>query len=271
MRKATLHLPVIAADPKSPLRTAWFLTGNRFWHLTLFCAWSLRKATRTRWRIGLVDDGSLHPGQVESFHHHFEEVRLVGHAEALSRLEEKLPGERYPFLHGQWHTYPNIRKLIDPHLAHAGWNLVLDSDMLFFRHPTALLEWLDRPAGPLHAVDHETSYGYPDSLLRERAGCPVPPLVNVGLTGLDGNGLDWDWLEATCREWITRHGTHYYLEQALIAVLVARADSRTILPAEDYVTLPMPPEAIERRAVLHHYVAQSKKWYFLHSWQSLVA
>ncbi|MDX6766276.1 MAG: hypothetical protein SFU85_05755 [Candidatus Methylacidiphilales bacterium] len=271
MRKAALHLPIITADPQTPLRTIWFLTGQRFWHLTLFCAWSLRRATSSRWRICLIDDGSLQPGRTELFHDHFEEVRVIGRTEALSRLEAELPRERYPFLHRQWHTYPNIRKLIDPHLAHVGWNLVLDSDMLFFRNPGLLLEWLDQPATPLHAVDHETSYGYPDQTLQEWAGCKVPPLVNVGLTGLDGSILDWDWLEAMCRDWITRHGTHYYLEQALIATLVARAGARTILPADDYVTLPVLPEAIERRAVLHHYVASSKKWYFRHSWQSLLA
>ncbi|MDB6165383.1 MAG: glycosyl transferase family 2, partial [Lacunisphaera sp.] len=68
-----------------------------------------------------------------------------------------------------------------------------------------------------------------------------------------------------------REGTSYYLEQALIAMLVAGRDC-AVAPAADYVTLPQPPEALECRAVMHHYVAESKRWYFQRNWrQALLA
>jgi hypothetical protein len=31
--------------------------------------------------------------------------------------------------------------------------------------------------------------------------------------------------------------------------------------------MPVPPEARDCRAVMHHYVAASKRWYFQHNWQ----
>jgi hypothetical protein len=42
---------------------------------------------------------------------------------------------------------------------------------------------------------------------------------------------------------------------------------REAIPAGDYVTLPVPPEAAECRAVMHHYVDLSKKHYFRENWK----
>jgi hypothetical protein len=39
------------------------------------------------------------------------------------------------------------------------------------------------------------------------------------------------------------------------------------LSGEDYLVLPGEAEAHSRSAVLHHYVANSKKWYFRHCWR----
>jgi hypothetical protein len=269
MRRQAFSLRPIEPDPASPARALWFLTGRRFWHLTLFCAWSLRRTSRSRLHLHLIDDGTLRPDHTAPFAHHFEKITVITKDDARSRLHQCLPANRYPFIHQQWLTYPNLRKLIDPHLAAPRWNLVLDSDLLFFRKPEALLEWINLPDRPLHAVDSETSYGYPSPVLDELAGAPVPPLVNVGLTGLDGSKIDWDFIESICRQLITTHGTHYFLEQALIAILMARAPARMILPAEDYVTLPTPPEATDCRAVMHHYVALSKRWYFRDNWKKI--
>lgn len=65
---------------------------------------------------------------------------------------------------------------------------------------------------------------------------------------------------------ITQEKTSYYLEQALIAMLVAGRPC-AIAPVADYVTLPKPPEAHACKAVMHHYVAHSKRWYFQQNWR----
>ena len=173
-------------------------------------------------------------------------------------------------LRERWLNYPNLRKLIDPHLASTGWKLVIDSDLLFFRPPTLLLEWLDSPSQPLHAVDCETSYGYNRATLNQLAGAPLAELVNVGLCGLNSSELDWEKIEHWCAELIRSEGTHYYLEQALVAMLVAGRNC-TVAPAADYVTQPNASEAIACQAVMHHYVANSKRWYFQTNWRHALA
>lgn len=268
MEAAARRLPVPAAGT-GPTLELHLLTGRRFWYQTAFCLWTLAQQTRRPLAPVVYDDGSLNDDTRAPLQRLFPACRFVSRDESQMRLDEHLPARRYPVLRERWFNYPNIRKLTDPHVGRTGWKLVLDSDLLFFREPAFLLRWLDGPDRPLHALDCETSYGYDRALLDGLAGAPVADLVNVGLTGLEGGGLDWEKLEHWTRSLQERQGTSYYLEQALIAMLVAGRNC-AVAPAVEYVTLPRPPEAHDCRAVMHHYVAHSKRWYFQQNWRRVL-
>ncbi len=242
------------------------LTGRRFWYQTAFCLWTFARHALRPLAPVIYDDGTLGHEFREPLGRLFPLTCFVAQTETVARLDTHLPATRYPALRERWPNYPNIRKLTDPHIGNRGWKLVLDSDLLFFKKPKLLIDWLDQPHQPLHAIDCETSYGYSRPLMNELAGRPVADLVNVGLTGLKGSEIDWDKLEHWCATLIARERTSYYLEQALIAMLVTGRDC-TVAPAEDYVTLPRPPEASVCQAIMHHYVANSKRWYFQHNWR----
>ncbi len=122
---------------------------------------------------------------------------------------------------------------------------------------------------PLRATDVQNSYGYPLSVLNALAGQPVPERVNTGLLGLQSEMIDWERMEHWCRTLIEQHGPHYYQEQALVALLLAGRPHIAAPPA-DYVILPEPPEALDCRAVMHHYVAHSKRWYFQQNWRRVL-
>ena len=256
-----------------PLATGWpelhFLTGARFWDQTAFCLYSLQRHAGQALPAVFHDDGSATDTIMDRLGRLFPHARWRRHAEIVATLDQHLPAARFPVLRERWAAYPNIRKLTDVHVGSRGWKLVLDSDMLFFRRPEFLLAWLTAPARPLHLVDVEESYGYSPALLRSLAGMPIPPLVNVGITGLASESLDWERLERWCRELIAAEGTSYYLEQALIAMLVA-GQPCAVAPAPDYIVLPGEAECRNPRAVLHHYVAGSKRWYFRETWRRTV-
>jgi hypothetical protein len=257
--------PVPGTAEPNPL-VVHVLTGRRFWYQTAFCLHTLSTHARRSVSPVIYDDGSLLPGQATELGRLFPNARFTSLGDSTSRLDAYLPRDRFPALRDRWDHYPNIRRLIDPHLHSHGWKLVIDSDILFFREPSFLVSWCDAPRAPLHAVDVANSYGYSPELLLQVSGTPLPDLVNVGLCGLDSEALDWPRIERWCRALMEREGNHYYLEQALVALLVAgRACS--VAPASDYVTLPRPPEALECRSVMHHYVAESKRWYFQRNWR----
>jgi hypothetical protein len=269
MEQAAANLPLLPPAGGPPLELH-LLTGRRFWYQTAFCLWSFARHAGRDLAPVLIDDGSLDETIRTRCLRLFPAARFLAKAEAEARLHALLPAGRFPRLHERWRNYPHIRKLTDPHLGGRGWKLVLDSDLLFFRRPQFILDWLAAPDRPLHAVDIATAYGYPQELLHRTAGTPLAERVNVGLTGLNSSELDWERLEHWCDRLIAEAGTHYYLEQALVAMLVA-GRSCAIAPAADYVTLPRPPEAAECRAVMHHYVADSKPWYFRHNWRKALA
>ena len=269
MERAAAHLPPLPA-PGGPPLAVHLLTGHRFWYQTAFCLWSFARHSARPLAPVIIDDGTLTEPDRAVLRGLHPATRFLGREEAAARLHQHLPAARFPRLHDRWQHYPHIRKLIDPHLGARGWKLVLDSDLLFFRRPQFLLDWLAAPDRPLHAVDIATAYGYAPELLARVAGAPVPERVNVGLTGLASEELDWERIEHWCAQLIGAAGTHYYLEQALVALLVT-GRTCAVAPAADYVTLPRPPEAAECRAVMHHYVAESKPWYFRHNWRRVLA
>ncbi|HTH49783.1 MAG TPA: glycosyl transferase [Candidatus Limnocylindria bacterium] len=265
MACAARELPALPAAAGAQLELH-LLTGLRFWDQTAFCLWTFARHAGRPLAPVIYDDGTLTADLREPLQRLFPAARFVARAEIEQRLEKFLPAANFPALRERWLNYPNLRKLTDPHLGATGWKLVLDSDLLFFRRPEFLLAWLGAPDRPLHAVDCETSYGYSRPLMTSLAGQPVAELVNVGLTGLDGGSLDWERLEYWTRILIERERTSYYLEQALVAMLVAGRDC-AVAPPRDYVTMPRLPEAVACRAVMHHYVAGSKRWYFQQNWR----
>ena len=265
MEKAAWTLPVLPACGGSPLEVH-VLTGKRFWYQTGFCLWTFARAAGRDLAPCIYDDGTLTEEFTAPLVRLFPAVRVVTQKEILARLDQHLPTARFPHLRERWLHYPNIRKLTDVHAGATGWKLVMDSDLLFFREPEFLLGWLDDPDRPLHAVDSETSYGYPCELMARLAGHELAELVNVGLCGLRSDAVDWERLEHWCRVLIDRHGTHYFLEQALVAMLVA-GQRCAVAPVSDYLTCPRSPEVHGCNAVMHHYVADSKRWYFRVNWR----
>jgi hypothetical protein len=267
MEAAARRLPSLPLTRDSPPLELHLLTGKRFWYQTAFCLWTFGRQSGRHLRPVIYDDGTLDGEHREPLERLFPQARFVAQQEILTWLDAHLPQSRFPILRERWQHYPNIRKLTDVHAGQSGWKLVIDSDLLFFRRPSFLIDWLDQPIRPLHGVDCENSYGYSRLLMNHLAGATVADLVNVGLTGLDSGTLDWEKIEYWCRKLIERERTHYYLEQALVAMLLAGRDC-AIAPAADYLTKPSETEALQPLAVMHHYVSDSNKCYLRHCWQA---
>jgi hypothetical protein len=268
MERAALRLPTMPSSGAGPLREVHFLTGRRFWYQTCFCAYSLLRHSPLGLRPVIHDDGTLLPEHHAEIRRLFPQACIVCPAEIEERLEQALPAAHYPCLRARRLVYPHLRKLTDIHAASTGWKLVLDSDMLFFRAPAFLLAWLQAPAAPCHMLDTASAYGYSLQFMTELARAPLPERLNVGICGLRSEEIDWDLLERWCRALLDREGSHYLQEQALTAMLVA-GRACAIAPADDYLIQPSREEVLRPCGVMHHYVAESKAWYFRYAWRQV--
>jgi hypothetical protein len=68
---------------------------------------------------------------------------------------------------------------------------------------------------------------------------------------------------------IDSQGTHYYQEQALVAMLMSDKTC-TVAPANDYIIMPSQMEVMQPHGILHHYVSDSKSSYFRYGWQHIL-
>jgi len=269
MEVAAEHMPTLPDfNPGAPM-VYHIMTGRRFWYQTVFCLHSLARAAQANVFAELYDDGSIDAECERRLRRLGQRIKIHKRPELVARLNDLLPEAKFPTLRERWVNYPNIRKLIDTHLGKQDWKMSIDSDLLFFRRPDLLVSWFSRPSGPLHAIDCQESYGYSRPLMEKLAGVPIPPLINVGLAAMRSEQINWEELEAWSAELIAKERTNYYLEQALVAMLMARHTARVVLPAADYITLPSAAEVQHPQAVMHHYVANSKRWYYRTGWRHI--
>jgi hypothetical protein len=264
--EATAQLLSVPAPATGAPVELHFLTGRRYWYQTAFCLWSFARHAARPLTPVIYDDGSLTEEFRAPLRRLFPHSRFLTETDITARLDAALPAARFPTLRTRRVGFPLLRKITDLHAGLTGWKLFLDSDLLFFREPRFLLDWHDAPSNPLRGEDIENAYGYPLALLDELAGQRVSERVNTGTLGLRSEDIDWDRLESWCRELQARAGTHYYQEQALVALHLAGRDC-AVPPPVDHVLFPRPPESVECRAVMHHYVAGSKSAYFRHCWR----
>jgi hypothetical protein len=246
-----------------------FLSGAKFWYQTLFCFVSLQQNSPFRITPVIHADGTLDAATRAAIASVVPWAVFIDAATLEEKLDRLLPESRFPTLRARRLEYPHLRKLTDIHLGQADWGLVLDSDVLFFRRPDAVLEWFEDPRA-IYMQDIRNAYGYTAALMQELAGCNVPDKVNVGLYALDRNLIDWNRLEYWCRIQIEREKRNYLQEQGLTALLIAKQKGSP-LSASDYVLMPDIDEGFAPKAIMHHYVSQSKRSYFQHGWTLLAS
>lgn len=268
MRKAACLLPAVQSYADG--LPVYFLTGENFLYQTLFCIRSLTLAGDTKFRFTLVDDGSFSDAILKQIQIQLPYAEVITAREISENINKHLPEPAFPNIHRKRKVYPHLKKLTDIHtLPGERWKLVLDSDMLFWKEPAELINWLKNPTSPLVLKDCAQSYGYDTCLMQAVSGVEIKPLLNVGAVGLDSQTISWHDLEKWIAELEKAAGASYYLEQALTAMLVG-GSALTMLPGSDYIVCPSDAEMLNKTGILHHYVDTSKKGYFIYLWKELL-
>jgi hypothetical protein len=269
MVDAARRLQPVTAPPIDRGARVAFLTGKAYWYQTLFCFASLQAQMAERISPLIFEDGTLTTEARVQMRRVVPWAELIGVDAIEVQLDRLLPASSFPRLRARRPGFPLLRKLTDILLGAPSWMLFMDSDMLFFRHPHALVSWFSDPHA-IYMQDVESAYGYSAALMKELAGCDIAGRINSGLYALHGPSIDWDRVEYWCRVQIEREGPHYLQEQALTALLLAGASAEALSPV-DYIVRPSLAEGRAPTAVLHHYVAHSKRSYFQHGWRHVLA
>jgi hypothetical protein len=269
MREAARTLPPLSPPGTDRGYRVHILTGERFWHQSIYCAASLQIASEDRITAVFYSDGTLDDSIKALLGRVLPWAEFVDSAAIDARLDAVLPASKFPTLRSRRKEYIHLRKLTDIHAFPGEWRLVMDSDLLFFRTPSALLAWFQKP-DLMCMRDVKDNYGYPSEYLDQLAGSKLPARFNVGLYGIDSSMIDWNQVEAWCARQLTDFGPSYLQEQGLTAMLAAGRDVH-VLPENDYLLMPAAREGRAQRAVMHHYVDHSKRSYFQYGWRAIDA
>lgn len=245
----------------------YFLTGKKYWHQTVFCIYSLLLFSQKSITPIIIDDGSLNEKWRQKIKNQIPGIIIYSEKYIESILDEVLPKEKFPFLRNKRITYKHLRKITDIHILPGKWKLVLDSDMLFFKQPDALIKWMENPTVCCLLQETKTHYGYSMSLMNNLAKTKVIENLNVGLVGIDSSEINWEMLEYWGKTLEKEEGSSYYLEQGLIAMIASNYKMINVLDSTEYKVFPSEEEIRNYSNTLQHYVDISKNSYYGFSWR----
>lgn len=268
MIEAAKLLPQFPTLPDTFSAKVNFLSGRKYWYQTLFCFASLQALVPFRITPVVFDDGTISSIEKDHLAKVVPWTEFIGVDEINERLNQDLPRSKFPTLRSRRLEYPHLRKLTDLHAGQEDWRIVLDSDMLFFNRPDELIDWFERPYA-FFMEDIADAYGYSAPLMSQLSQMPVLSRVNVGLYGLDRAAIDWEKIEYWCKQQLEIEGSSYLQEQGLTA-LELTAQGAQNLNVSRYLLMPTLAEGRSPTAVMHHYVAHSKRSYFQNGWRHVV-
>ena len=207
---------------------------NLLWALRTFYHYS-----RSRFALCIHDDGSLGETACGHLRRIFPNARLIRRAEADRHIGPLLA--RYPRCQSFRTNHALALKVFDfAAFLKADRMCLLDSDILFFAHPSALLTLIGDSSVRHNSLNKDWGHGYTieQDVLQTLLDFELPPLINSGLGLIHRGSIDFDWVE----EFLALPGilSHsHQIEQTLIALCSARFGF-AMLPPEYDVRLDTP-------------------------------
>lgn len=191
---------------------------NLIWALKSFYA-----VVDRRYALCIHEDGSLDEQTCSTLRQHFPDARLIRRAEADPVLDDLLQG--HPRGRALRRESTICMKLFDFfHYARSDRLLYVDSDVLFYDPPEALIAHVEDPAYLLNIVnpDCATAYTAPREVFQRHVEFELLECFNSGLGLIHRDSLNWDWVEEFISIPEFFDGNPWRLEQTLIALCSSR-------------------------------------------------
>ncbi len=227
------------------------LTGAQDWRLTAWMLASWFEASEHTWSVDIHDDGTLPTIAREKLLRMFPHARVISRAEADAAMSPVL--RAFPFCWEYRQMHPLGTKIFDvPHFAEGKRYLLFDSDVLFFRHPREILDWVtgDRDECWFNEDVAEASL-LTAGEVREEFGFRLWQRVNSGLCLVQKSAIDFDFIDRALAQTSILRGKIWRIEQTLYALCASRQGKGGLLPRSYEVSL---GKHAAEHAIARHYV-----------------
>ncbi len=235
------------------------LTGGDNWLMATWMLASWFHFTQRNWRVIIHDDGHLPPEARSAFVKLAPGVRGVSAVEADRPVLEAL--NEHPACREYRLAHPLARKIFDvPILTQSNRFIILDSDLLFFRKPEAILRWCAEGAGQCWFNRHvNQAMPISRSQVRAKLGIDMWHQVNSGLCLIDRDAIDFALCERALRETTLMDKHISQVEQTLFAICASARGRGGLLP-DEYEVSDAPNSS--PNAVARHYASSSRDRFF---------
>lgn len=232
------------------------VVGHDMLQMGLLALRSFEFHTRHRWSPWIHDDGSLTERDFDLLALHFPDSQIVWR----SRADQEVPGglADYPACRDHRLRHHWFLKVFDTrHYAPGERYIILDSDIVFFRRPAAVLDWVEGGADEMWVMEDEREkYSQPRKEIEAALGVPMLERANSGLDLVPKAAARLDLADrflALCADSARQYA---FLEQTIFGLWASAWGRGGLLSREEYEiswnTFRGP------RALCRHYIGPSK-------------
>jgi len=229
------------------------ITSEKDFLGAIWCLKTFYHFSGVRPKLVIHEDGTLTANGIKTLLKHFVNCRIIRRKDADEDLKHFLANYKYSQKNRLNKDFVCALKLFDAfYYASVDKLLFLDSDILFFKKPNEIIEYIKEDK-PFFISDYKDSYAKPISQLNEMFGIDVFPRVNAGLTYLrkgyyiDNLGLIENYFKKM-DNLIEPHKVNRH-EQTLNAILLSKCGA--IRLNENYQISRQP---ITDKTICHHFV-----------------
>jgi hypothetical protein len=238
------------------------LTSFWDWDLAVWGIKSFYHHAGVDWPLVIHDGGGIDESVSDLLRRHFPESRIISAAEADIRVQERLEPPGFRALIRGRQVYNLMKKAIDfGVLCRARNVLLLDSDVLFFRHPTELIRSAQVETRRIILLrDYEDSYSIPRTAATEWFGVELPTCINSGLGVIPTGIIDLEFLDRVFASEKIPLDKDGFAEQTILALLAGKVGF-AYLP-DEYQVATGPVDLRRAGHVARHYVGPVKRLFF---------
>jgi len=231
------------------------VVSSHTWKMGLLALRSLEFHTGRRWRPFIHEDGSLTDAMVAELEALQPDSRIIRRQAADAEMSRALTN--WPTCRENRHKHNWFLKFFDTYfLSPHEQYIVLDSDIVFFRRPDLIHEWIERKWESLHFMkDTRETYACPREELEVAMGFDFWQSVNSGICLMRKEAVDLDLTERFMARFAKASRHFQFLEQSLFALTGSAWKKGGTLPKEYEISW---GNFRHRDAVCRHYVGPFK-------------
>lgn len=269
MKKAALKLPPVKLSTDKILEVS-FLTGAKYWHQTIFCAYTLARHLNGRLGITLYSDGTLTYEHIAFVSQVLPGVEAISEQQVLQHLDTVLPQHHFPTLRHLRNWHPFFRRLVDIHTS-PSWAIHMDSDMIFLGKPDQILEaYQDKTAVYMKEQLASSYFVDNEGILRDKYDINCIKSVNGGIIAYDNDKIDYADLEEKAKLLLQ----HYpqagpaQVEQTLMSYVLYQQNAE-VLDEKSYSIFYDKTPGFNSQNIVRHYIFKAKLPYFTTEWKKV--